>query len=403
MGNIISRLTYSLEVMTQKAKLSNPIIIMPRWKSLGSFCFVSFLLLAGLAAADPELTRLTPVSDDQQIPVSDFLRPQLLTSPAINRAGTAISAVITSGEDRHLLLVYDVKTQKYGMIGGTGDYDITGSAWLGNTRVLYSVSGQKLIGIGLFATEIKDLEGSYPLLEYFGSIVVGVPRSDPTSPLIWNSYDALRHSGQDEGVALVNSAKVSNINGANLLTARDPNAINSAIEDARENNERHIISKYPIPPGGATLNYITDKDGNLAFAVTRTGVHQTLYRLTTDQTWTPCPVDVDNGYFCGPGNEAGQLAAVPGHTEGSPNGLYILDTVTGKRGATLVSDNNYDFTGWPYRKPATGEIIGARDNREYPHNIWFNADYRNQQRRRDAFPDRDLFGSAASALQLGRF
>jgi hypothetical protein len=141
MGNIISRLTYSLEVMTQKAKLSNPIIIMPRWKSLGSFCFVSFLLLAGLAAADPELTRLTPVSDDQQIPVSDFLRPQLLTSPAINRAGTAISAVITSGEDRHLLLVYDVKTQKYGMIGGTGDYDFTGSAWLGNTRVLYSVSG----------------------------------------------------------------------------------------------------------------------------------------------------------------------------------------------------------------------------------------------------------------------
>jgi dipeptidyl aminopeptidase/acylaminoacyl peptidase len=127
------------------------------------------------------------------------------------------------------------------------------------------------------------------------------------------------------------------------------------------------------------MSYIPDKDGNLEFAVTRTGVHQTLYRLTSDQTWTACPVDVDNGYFCGPGNDPGQLAAVPGHTEGSPNGLYLLDAVTGKRGATLVSDQHYDFTGWPYRRPGTGEIIGARDNREYPRNIWFNADYQKYQ------------------------
>jgi dipeptidyl aminopeptidase/acylaminoacyl peptidase len=352
---------------------------MPRWISLGLFCAVSLLFPTALGATDPDLKRLAPVADDQQIPVGDFLRPPLLTSPSINRAGTGISAVVTAGEDRHLLLVYDVKTQKYGTIGGTGDYDITGSEWLGNTRVLYSVSGQKLVGIGLFAAEIRDLDDSYPLLEYFGSSVVGIPRSDPSSPLVWNRYDGLRQSGQDEGVALITSAKVSNTKGANLLTARDPNAVNSAIVEARENNERHILTKYPIPPGGATLNYITDKDGNLEFAVTRTGVHQTLYRLTSDQTWTPCPVDVDNGYFCGPGNETGQLAMVPGHTEGSPNGLYILDAVTGKRGATLVSDKNYDFTGWPYRKPATGEIIGARDNREYPHNIWFNADYQKYQ------------------------
>src|SRR5476651_2377751 len=128
---------------------------MPRWRSLGPFCVASLLLSGTFAFAEPDLKRLTPVDDNQQIPVGDFLRPPLLTGPSINRAGTGISAVVTSG-DRHLLLVYDVKTGKYGTIGGNGDYDITASEWLGNTRVLYSVSGHKLVGIGLFAAEIKD-------------------------------------------------------------------------------------------------------------------------------------------------------------------------------------------------------------------------------------------------------
>ena len=136
-----------------------------------------------LAAADPDLKRLTPVADDQQIPVGDFPPAPASDFALINRAGTGISAIVTAGEDRHLLLVYDVKTRKFGTIGGTGDYDITGCEWLGNTRVLYSVSGQKLVGIGLFAAEINDLEDSYPLLEYFGLSVVGIPRLDPASPL----------------------------------------------------------------------------------------------------------------------------------------------------------------------------------------------------------------------------
>ena len=172
------------------AQARNPTVNMPRWISPGSYCVVSLLLAVTLTAADPDLKRLTPVADDQQIPVGDFLRPPLLTAPTINRAGTGISAIVTSDEDRHLLLVYDVKTQKYGTIGGTGDYDITGSEWLGNTRVLYSVSGQKLVGIGLFAAEIKDLDNSYPLLEYFGSRRrAGFRDRDLTSPLIWNRYD----------------------------------------------------------------------------------------------------------------------------------------------------------------------------------------------------------------------
>jgi dipeptidyl aminopeptidase/acylaminoacyl peptidase len=337
---------------------------------------IAALSAAALAGTSADLKRLEPVPDDQQIPIGDFLRPALLQQPTLNHSGTGIAAIVTAGEDRHLLLVYNIQTKKYGTLGGTGDYDIVQAEWLGDSRVAYAVSAQKLFGIGLFAADVKDLSETYPLLQYFGSSIIGIPHSDPLSPLVWNQYDGLRNSGQDEGVALINSSKVSNINGANILTA-SVYTIGKVVDEARENNQRHILKKFPIPPGTA-VNYITDKDENLEFAVTSTNDHKSLYRLTAEDAWVACPVDVEDGYFCGAGNEPGQLAAVPKHTEGSPNPLFILDAITGKRGETLVSDKDYDFTGWPYRDP-TGRIIGARDSREYPYNVWFTPQYQKYQ------------------------
>ena len=347
---------------------------------LGSLCCLVTLMSCPGTRADSsyDLKRLTPVPDSQQIPVGDFLRPPLLSSPSLNPSGTRIAAVVTAGEDRRLLLVYDVKTQKYGTIGGQSDYDITGVGWLGDSRVVYAVSAQKLFGIGLFAAEVADLENTYPLLQYFGSSVVGIPRSDRLSPLVWNRYDSLRQSGQDEGVALVNSSNVSGAKGANILTA-SLYAKGAIIETARDNNERHILDRYPVPDGGNTDEYITDKDGNLEFAVTNQDNHKTLRRLTADRKWVPCPVDMDNGYFCGAGNELGMLAAVPGHTEGKPNPLLWMDSSTGKYGAPLVEDKDYDFVGWPYRDRSTGVIIGAHVDREGPHNIWFTPTYQKYQ------------------------
>ena len=329
-----------------------------------------------IAKPSADLERLTPVPADQAIPIGDFLRPALLQQPTMNRSGTGIAAIVTAGEDRHLLLVYDLRTKKYQTLGGTGDYDIIQTEWLGNTRVAYALSAQKLFGIGLFAADVKNLSETYPLLEYFGSSIIGIPRSDPLSPLVWNRYDGLRNAGQDEGVALINSSKVSNIDGANILTT-SLESMGKVIEEARENNQRHILHKYPLPPG-TVVSYITDKDDNLEFAITSTNDHKSLYRLAAEDAWVKCPADVENGYFCGAGNGAGQLAMVPGHTEGSPNPLFILDATTGKRGEILVESKDYDFNGWPYRDPA-GQIIGARDSHEYPYNIWFTPQYQKYQ------------------------
>ena len=99
------------------------------------------LSLAGsalrLGAQDYYLTRTSPVPEGQQIPVGDFFRPALAQEPRLNRAGTRIAAVVTAGEDRHLLLVYEIRSRKYGMVGGNGDYDINEIRWLSDTRLVY--------------------------------------------------------------------------------------------------------------------------------------------------------------------------------------------------------------------------------------------------------------------------
>jgi dienelactone hydrolase len=347
----------------------------PRNLSL-SLC-IALLPAAAALAESYDLKRTTPVPADQQIPAGDFLRPALLREPALNRAGTEIAAVVSAGEDRRVLLVYDVKTAKYGLVGGTGDYDIGAVRWLSNTRLVYEISAQKLYGIGLYAAEINDLDNTYPLLQYQGARLISVPRKDPTSPLVWESWDALRANGGDLGAALVNSAMLSRGKGINLLTASNASLL-ANIQPTREANDLHILDRYPRPEGGTTIRYITDKDGNLDFAITAWDGRQVMHQFV-DGKWVKSPVDVDQVTIFGPGNKPGQLLARHGHVLGKPQPLQFMDGATGTFGDVVVDDKGYDFVGYAYRHPTTGDIIGVHADREGPHMIWFSDAYKHYQ------------------------
>ena len=51
--------------------------------------------VSGLHAKKRDLERIQPVPATEQIPVMDFFRPSLFTSPTLNRAGTHIAARVT--------------------------------------------------------------------------------------------------------------------------------------------------------------------------------------------------------------------------------------------------------------------------------------------------------------------
>ncbi len=344
------------------------------------------LATAGLlAAGKKDLDRTTPVPAAEQIPIADFFRPLLLQEPKLNPSGTHIAALVTTPDDRHQLLVYDLKTQKSELVGGAGDKDIYQVHWLNDRRLVFELSARKLYGLGLFATNVGSISKAYPLLQYYGSRLLAVPRQDRLRPLVWNRYDQLQ-TNRDLGVATVDT----DLHSGRFINLLSAGADWSDLMDARDNNEKHIVSEYPVPSSGLGLNYYADKDGRLEFAVTSQDGRQELDHLAAGH-WEKCPVDLERVDIIGCGEQPGQLVVRGPRQEGRPRALQFMNGITGELGEVLVQDDAYDFfghgigDGWLYRDPGTRQIVGAVYERNGPRVIWFTEGYRQLQKILDGF------------------
>jgi dipeptidyl aminopeptidase/acylaminoacyl peptidase len=335
---------------------------------------LSAIITTACAAEKIDLERVKPVPADQPIPVTDFFRPAILQEPKLNPSGTHIAAIITAGEDRHQLLVYEVKTQKTEITGGSGDKDVYEVNWLDDSKLMFNLATKKLYGLGLIAAEIGSLGNSYPLLQYYGTRLIAVPPQNRLRPLVWNSYDSLE-IGRDLGAAVINA----NIRGGHILNLVAAGNNYSDAMDVRTNNDKHIVESYPVPGPGLTYRYLADKDGQLQYAFTAKEGALTMHHLQAGQ-WIKCSVDLENIEVVGCADEPGQVMVVGPRQDGKPRALQLMEAVTGKLGEVVLQDKGYDFDGWLYRNPATHEIIGAVFERSGPHVVWFNDDYRNLQK-----------------------
>lgn len=355
-----------------------------------------------LASDDPNLTRDTPVPANQQIPLVDFFRPSVLRSPSINHAGTHIAAIVADG-DSHLLMVYDIKSQtKEFASGGLGDKDIDSFSWLDDKRLIYDISTRKLWALGLFGAEVGDIKNGYPLVQYYGSVLISVPPKDRLHPLIWNRYDSFHDDGKDLGVAELNTENLQE--EAINLTAAGANKYQQ--DQAREHNTRHLITSYPTPSQGITTDYMADIDGHLEFAFTSDNGRLLMFRLK-DKQWSPINLDNEHIVVYGPSTQPGWVIAT-GPLNGKPRPLRFLNTETGEWGDALETEKTHDFNGWLYRDPVTTDVLGVFTNREYPKAIWFTDTYIGLQKLLNAkFPGQfvQILGSndAQSIFLIGTY
>jgi dipeptidyl aminopeptidase/acylaminoacyl peptidase len=332
---------------------------------------------------DSDLNRLAPVPDNQPIPVIDFLRPAIFQSPHLNSTGTDIAAIITVGNDRHLLTVYNLKTKQQQAVGGPGESDVYDIRWLDAKRLVFQLSSQKYWGMGLFAANADDLNDCYPLVQFYGTSLVSVPADDRLRPLAWNRFDA-SNFGKDLGVSSLNTdiqstGKTVNVNAIMADTLEGL----SAFKDAQANNERHIVDRYPQPPG-TVQGYMADKDGHLAYAFADVGKWHSVYRLAGDH-WVNLPIDTEKWIILSAGDDPGQLVVVGKEYTGQPHPLQFMDAATGKPGEVIIQNKSYDFLGWLYRDPVSHVMIGASSEREGPHSVWFTDAYQGLQKVLDSF------------------
>ena len=327
------------------------------------------------AAPKFELDRLKPVPATEPIPTMDFFRPRLLSEPILNPSGTHIAAIITAGEDKHELQVYGLADHMLEIAGGSADKDIYNVHWLDDKRLIFGLASRKLYGLGLLAAEVGQLRDAYPLLQYYGSSLVSIPLKNRLRPLVWNRHDF--ETQKDLGVAEINTG-IKTGKFIDLLNAAVSN-VNSAAMDARDNNMKHIGDTYALPPSGLAYGYSADKAGELAYCFTGENGNLAMFRLA-DRQWVKCPVDLEQIDYQGAGNEPGQIWVTGPRQEGKPRALQLMDAATGQLGEIALQDKNYDFNGWLYRSPGTGDVLGAIFERNGPRVFWFNEQYQALQK-----------------------
>jgi dipeptidyl aminopeptidase/acylaminoacyl peptidase len=334
------------------------------------------LLAQTLPAAEKfDLERETPVPADQPIPTQDFFRQPLLSEPELNHAGTHIAAIVSSGDDKQLLLVFEIATGKVNSLGSSQEKDIYNLNWLGDSRVLFQIDSRKMYGLGIMAADIKDLSSAYPVQQYNSSRLISIPLKNQLHPLLWNRYDM--ENRRDNGVVEVDTSRQS---GKFVDLTAATGDYDMQVHVARENNRRSTVRSFP-PAGenGTVYGYMADKTGELAYGFTSVNGELSMLRLEGGK-WLRCPVDLEQIDIIGNANAPGELLVLGPWLDGKPRPLQLMNAATGQLGDVVLQDQNYDFNGRTYRNPATGDLLGVIFQKGGPRAYWFNEEYKTLQK-----------------------
>ncbi len=339
---------------------------------------------AGGAAAAPELEldRLVPVAAEEPIPISDFFRPALFTGPQLNPAGTHVGVLMSGGLDTYKLVVHEIATGESQVVGGLDSYDVYRFSWLNDHRLNFSLSYDKFFGFALGAVDLERLDRPYPILQYGGHSLVGIPVDDRLRPLVHvrgQMTEDLR--GQ---VMTVNT----DLKRGLFVNVMKASTGSMAYQKMRESNQRVVVKRHPPLAQGTSVSYGTDQFGALAYAIHGEDGLTHLHYLDEDE-WRPSPIDTERVHVHSIGRNAQEMVASEHLYDGNPSELKFVSMVDGEFGETIFQDRGYDFTGSVIRDPGTRNIVGLDFHRATPAQVWFDSGYEAlQQMFEQNFPQR---------------
>jgi len=333
---------------------------------------VASMVLSGLGtgrAAEP-----APVASAQgtvpaaQLTARDFFRAPLLNAPVVNRAGTRLLALVDSDDDHTGALFFNMKTGKQTAIRGPGDRDIFWAYWLDDQHVLLAQSKERLYADALFVSDVDDLNHAIAVARSSAFEFIDAPIKKPMRPLVWLRQDAY-DAGKDRGAIKLDATE-------NLDKSDDPdrNILLRSVQRSvteRTGTAASIAQSYPTPPG-ATLGYLTDREGELAYAITMSEGKASL-QILRKSGWEQSPLDLDQYDIVDAGDVADEIIAVGPRQDSRPRALLRVNAATGTVTDVLHQDDQYDPTDtFIIRHPQTRKIIGIGMSRSTRETIWFD-------------------------------
>ncbi len=373
-------------------------MIAPRYPTLLHPALVCMAFLLGAATGrgeDIDLTRLTPVSADQPIPIADFFRSSRIRTPSINDAGTRIAGIVVSETDEHQLMILDVATWETEFLRGQNEKEVSRYTWLTDDRIMFNLSYQRRYADSMLVAELGKRTKTYYLNRFGVTRIIGVPEDNPLRPIVWIRGGT--KGKKDLGPVELN-AKLN-------IDNRRPSQRNLSDWDfAQYVNEQHIVGRYPTLASdwGQVVDYQSDRSGNLAYAYTvRDGVPR-LHALQ-DKEWHASPIDLDAYDIHQVADTPGNLIASEMFATGEPGKLVELNTRSGETGKLIFQDPAYNFTGALYRDRHTKRIVGAIYDRAGPTSVWFDPSYEKLQQSLNGFFPGRVVRIRSSNDQVDRF
>ena len=318
----------------------------------------------------PELERITPVPANQPIPLIDFFRQDLFSSPKLNHAGTRLAAIVSNTLNARDLVLVDLQTNQMDRIGGDVTQDVYDFEWLTDDRILFYIAG-RAFGNEFRVLQVDHPSASYPVIRFGYLGLVGIPDKDRLHPVIWVAGD--QFGGDDIGVIQIDAME--------HLAEGDQRGNTFYGTSTRDDpSMMKIYNSYPRLQGGVAISYFSDKNGALEYGITSKAGFSTLFRFTGDR-WERCPVDLDHTTVLGAGDRPGELIVAGPEVHGQPCPVRRMDAATGQPGEVLYQDRRYDCEdAGLYRSRTTLNVIGINFERRRASSAWFDQAHQKLQR-----------------------
>ena len=360
-------------------------VMLPRFALLPRVALYAATTVFGAPAAPapPNPAAVAPASADV-VPVRDFFRPLALKYPQLNSNGSRLAAFVDLENDHTAAFLVDLKTRKMSTVMAPGDRDIDDLDWLDDRYLLLSTSEEKRWADALFVVDTENPNRVYAVERDSAIELVGVPARTPLKPIVWIRKDAYA-GGADGGVVQIDATSSVDMADDMNQTMRIVTGARTAVE--AQGTAASIIHRYPKLPSGRPERYLSDRNGELAYAVTMDGGIEHLFILR-DSAWLPSPLDLDRNELVAAGDTDDELLAIGPRQEGRPRALLRVSAATGQATGILHQDERCDpDVRRVFRHPVTHAVNGVLLYRGKLETLWFDRGIAEAQGRLEAsFP-----------------
>ena len=361
---------------------------------------VAMVALGVPAAPAPANSTADASSATGIIPIRDFFRPLALEFPQLNSSGSLLAAFVELEDNHRAAFLVDMKTRKGSTIMAPGDRDIDDLDWLDDRHLLLSTSEEKRWADALFVVDAGNPSRVYAVERDSAVKLVGVPTHTPMKPIIWIRQDAYAR-GADGGVVQIDARASVDATDNMTQSMRIVTGARTAVES--QGTAASIIHHYPKLPGGLPVNFLPDRNGELAYGVAMDGGFEHLFMLR-DSTWVPSPLDLDRYGIVAAGDTDDELLAIGPRQEGKPRALLRVSATTGQTAGVLYQDDRCDpDVRHVFRHPVTRVVTGLSLYRGRLETIWFDRDQAEAQMQLNkSFPGMTVvvMGSDSAAKQI---